>query len=175
MNKPCVHLAATMRLMRVEQKKARRWRPWRFSLRVLLMMPVLVGCAMTWLTWPDRTLRRFKQLADDGQTVEARRMMRLEDGFEYELDHEGHGPWLSVESYTDGRGSLLDESCTFALKPQTHSCGDLIAARRVITYNRAFEITVQRGYILVDYVGPPFRSPYAKQSPTRFSSQRSAR
>jgi len=41
---------------------ARKWRRFRFGMRTLLFLPVLVGGVWWWSTWPERTARRFVRL-----------------------------------------------------------------------------------------------------------------
>jgi hypothetical protein len=56
-----------------DQPKTRRRFP-RFSLRTLLLLPVLFAAAWWWITWPERTARRFVELLSAGDFESARKM-----------------------------------------------------------------------------------------------------
>jgi hypothetical protein len=47
----------------------------RFRLRTLLLLPILVAAGWWWLTWPERTAKRFVQLLKDGDLESAKAMI----------------------------------------------------------------------------------------------------
>lgn len=56
--------------------RTRRKHKWfQFSLRTLLLTPVLVAFLWWWATWPMRTLREFNELVDEGNLSAAAGMV----------------------------------------------------------------------------------------------------
>jgi hypothetical protein len=53
--------------------KTRRF--FRFRLRTLLLLPILVAAGWWWLTWPERTARRFVDLLNEGDVEGAKSMI----------------------------------------------------------------------------------------------------
>ena len=54
--------------MTAQHDKAKRWRPWRFSLRALLVLMLVVASYLGgWMSneWKQRELERAKQEAED--------------------------------------------------------------------------------------------------------------
>jgi hypothetical protein len=61
-----------------------RRRGFRFRLRTLLLLPAVFAVGWWWLTWPERTAKRFVELLDDGNVPAARAIVDgppMSDGF----------------------------------------------------------------------------------------------
>ncbi len=149
-----------------EKKQERRWHPWRFSLRTLLMVPLVVGGIVTWTAWPDRTFNRFQQLVRNGNIDEACDMMRFGDGCTFAVGVRGPGLSFIIDNTTLSWVQLSGTTIGMVqLDPR--SLNDVVMARRHFSLQN-FELTVQRGVILVESSGTisPL-SPVGKRSPVR--------
>ncbi len=123
---------------------------WQFGLRSLLLMPVLVGLAVAWGSWPDRTLDRFHQLLSERQVDEARQMMKLADGYAFRDGSEGRG--LSFRDDTTRLWVSLDGM--MAIEPASTNFYDLTVSRRRCALpwglDHPTKVTVYRGAIVVE-------------------------
>jgi hypothetical protein len=57
-----------------DERKQRRWR-FRFRLRTLLLLPVLVAAGWWWAEWPERTARSFSAAVANRDGIAARNLM----------------------------------------------------------------------------------------------------
>jgi len=105
-----------------------RW--FRFRLRSLLVLPVLFAAGWWWVTWPERTAKRFVELLAIGDVPRAQAMI---DG-----PQPSAGFWKIVESR-----EFAFEAPSF----QAATRGDYLSARRV------FRFDWQRK-ILTGHLGP---------------------
>ena len=137
----------------------------RFSLRFLLVAPLLVGCGIAWFTWPDRNFHALKaSLAnkdfDLANSIVSNSTYTFSDGverpFTFLADTTG------VHLTCAGAGSIAPDPEYFidGLMPETRSFGDALLARRVYRVReyatwtgdrQHFEFVVQRGEISLNF------------------------
>ena len=137
----------------------------RFSLRVLLIAPLMVGCGIAWFMWPDRNFHVFKtSLAnkdfDLANSIVSNSTYTFSDGVErpctFLVDTKG------VHLKCAGAGVMTPDPQYFLEKliPKTRSFEDVLLARRVYTVRgypawtgdkQHFEFVVQRGNITLNF------------------------
>ena len=137
----------------------------RFSLKILLIAPLLVGCGIAWFTWPDRNFQELKNsLAnkefDVANSIVSNSTYTFSDGVErpctFLVDTTG------VHLKCAGAGTMTPNPQYFIgkLVPETRSFWDILVARRVYTVrgypawtgdNQHFEFVVQRGTITLNF------------------------
>ncbi len=125
-----------MYAQRAKSKHKRRWL--QFSLRTLLLMPVLFALGWWWVTWPERTIDRFNRLTAAGEFDEREAMTRW--------DTPGKGGWHGTPGYR------------MEARPPTFT--DLVTARRGIMELHASDgglvtVEVVRNEIVVTYYPMP--------------------
>jgi hypothetical protein len=114
-------------------------RGFRFRLRTLLLLPVVFAAAWWWLTWPERTARRFVELLDDGIVPAARAMVdgpAMSDGF-WKIVRSKRFDFASPTFQSASWSEFLTGQQTFNFEWQSKSAdGDLgpfLAQRNRIT------------------------------------------
>jgi hypothetical protein len=73
---------------RTNPSHRRRW--FRFSLRVLLLLPVAFAAMWWWVTWPGRTLQEFRRLVAEGRTDDAESMVVFDPDYRMSGEEVAH-------------------------------------------------------------------------------------
>jgi hypothetical protein len=68
--------------------RKRRW--CQFSLRILLLLPVVFAALWWWVTWPDRTLREFRRLVAEGHHEAAASMLVFDPDYRMTVKQVAH-------------------------------------------------------------------------------------
>lgn len=98
----------------------------RFSLRMLLALPFVIGFAIMWWTWPDRTFEEFKAAIAAEQFDVANSLVRETPGTKFEIDATG----IRIESRIGTQHSRVDQAFGARLIPEDRSLADVLLARR---------------------------------------------
>ncbi len=135
----------------------------RFSLRFLLVIPVLFGAVLGWVSWPNRTFGTFKTALTSERYEVANSMVHLEDwvlpiGKALECYFES-GPSGVVVKCGGGALHRTTDPSRYAngLIPKTRNFKDVLFSRRVYVDslyrdpNHQFEFVVQRGTITLRF------------------------
>lgn len=104
-----------------------KWVRFRFGLRTLLALPLIVGGVWWWGTWPDRTARQFVALLSEGKVEAAKSMLRSQ---QTELAPNEFDIWSAAERH----GVRLVPSTV-----QGRSAVDVLAGRGNFTVRSEFE------------------------------------
>lgn len=108
-----------------------RRRPLRFRLRTLLLLPLLVGAAWWWVSWPERTAKRFVQLLNDGDLEAAKAMIISQ--------REGlDGPDSGEASSFDIFGAANEDDTTFeGSELRARTLGDVLYGQGSFAISKA--------------------------------------
>ena len=108
--------------------------PLRYSLRTLLMLPVVWACGWWWGTWPRRTALEFIELKVARKEDEAERMVRPELERDRRLIRR---VWFVREPDSD----------PFNIQAKSRTLWDIIVGRQVFTMPDGLDIAVERGWV----------------------------
>ena len=133
----------------------------RFSLRSLLILPVLLALCIVWVTWPTRTFESFCNSIRDEDFTRVNSMVECVDcSFEYKTTPD----YPTGGIYMQKSGWRMGSSCTSwgFLKPGYHQdrgLADILLARSSCFWPRLspsgphFEFVIERGKITMYYCG----------------------
>lgn len=154
----------------VTDTSTRRLTPmrFRFSLRSLLILPVLLALGFAWVTWPERTFQSFCSAIENGEYVRVNVMVQCVDcSFEFKptpdyptggafMSKSGHSKSSCVSWYFPRIGSI-----------QRRGFADILLARVSFVLphpdprwpgNGQFECLIERGRISMYYRTPATRA-----------------
>lgn len=135
----------------------------RFSLRFLLVIPVLFAAVLGWLTWPTRTFGTFKKALTSERYEVANSMVHLEDwvppnGEALECYFESGPSGVMVKCGGGALHRMTDPSeYVDGLIAKAPNIKDVLFSRRVYVDslygdpNHQFEFLVQRGTITLRF------------------------
>jgi len=136
----------------------------RFSLRVLLAIPLVTGCAITWYTWPDRTFNAFKTSLENDRfelanSIVENSVSTFPDGSESPCTFLAD----STGIHLNGRGGNSTTNPQYFISkliPENRSFGDVLQAKRVYRVREYshwggrrhnFSFVVQRGQVMLEF------------------------
>ena len=141
---------------------SRQW--FRFSLRSLLILPVLLALCIAWITWPKRTFESFCSSIRDGNFTSVNSMVECVDcSFEYKTTQN----YPTGGIYMQKSGWRFWNSCISRDFPeggyiQERSLADILMVRSSFIFTSKirrssapqFEFRFERGQITMYYHGP---------------------
>ena len=129
----------------------------RFTLRALLVLPVLVACAAFWYSWPDRTFASFEVaiLAEDYETVNSL-IDHLHFEFRNNQVHVANG-WSRSDYFSKGlvrdKPSFADVLLARRSYKRLMKDPSIFPGKKSPKFDLLYEFVVERGSITL--VVPP--------------------
>lgn len=132
----------------------------RFSLRRLLILPVLLALCIAWVTWPTRTFESFCSSIRDGNFAQVNSMVKCVDcSFEYKSTPDYPTGGICMEKSGRLSFSCISQSFLELGYVQERSLADILMARSSFLLPRRdpgpqFEFVIERTQITMYYCGP---------------------
>ena len=136
----------------------------RFSLRVLLAIILVIGCAISWCTWPDRTFNAFKASLKNDRLALANSIVQnsvstFSDGIERPCTFVADTAGIHLKCAGNGSSTPKPQYFFSQLVSENRSFGDILKAKRVYTVRgltrdtgtQRFAFVVQRGKITLEF------------------------